>query len=285
MTLDWESVIGDSPDVVKLVHLAMRYDSVDEDAWRVELLKARRSAYEDELTIQAGRSGCTGRIGRLTNNTILSEINKTCVRDAKSICNTYNYDMLAAATKIRAEIPTANRNVYAKRLADWKASRDGWKANQIAQYTLGTARAQAQQDFHNFNVMNGYAVLRPVEAVCPVCQGWVNRGRVPLTVATGNPPPYHPSCILPNEKVLMGDKKEIPIQEIVKGDVISTSKGNCLVEKVYCRDAEELVYRIFVDNQVLQLTGDHPVKTDHGWISARELKVDDLILTVMAHEC
>ena len=40
----------------------------------------------------------------------------------------------------------------------------------------------------------GYAVLEPRTAVCPVCQGWIERGEVPLRVAMNHPPPYHFRC-------------------------------------------------------------------------------------------
>jgi hypothetical protein len=70
-----------------------------------------------------------------------------------------------------------------------------WKDLQIAQYTDQTARAMAQQDFYRFNGgMLGMAKLEPRPAVCPVCQGWIARGLVPLRVALNAPPPYHVNC-------------------------------------------------------------------------------------------
>ena len=191
---DWITPVSTSPDVVKLVHLAMRMDAYDMEELRAALLRVSRSAYEDELTIQAGLVGCPGRVGRLTNGAILSEINKDCLNDAQSIVNTYNFDLLAEITRIRSDVPTANRHVYASRLNDWSTRRGEWKVPQVTQFAVNRARSKAQTDFYNTNSSFGMAVLQPTTAKCPICQGWINRGNVPLRVATNNPPPYHVNC-------------------------------------------------------------------------------------------
>ena len=74
MPLDWQAVVEKMTNVQRMVHLAMRYDVYDEERIRSDLLKERRRAYEDELTIQAGRVGCPGRSGRLSNGAILSQL-------------------------------------------------------------------------------------------------------------------------------------------------------------------------------------------------------------------
>ncbi len=194
MPRNWQPVANDLSDVGKLSHLAMRFDAFDEEAYRVQLLRERRRYYEAELTNQAARVGCPGQAGRLTNGYILSELEEASRQDAASIAATYNYDLAVAIAHIRAETPTANRYVYAKRLQEWSAARATWKDPQIAQFTEGSARALAQQHFYQFNNNVGMAVLEPKRAVCPVCQGWIDRGEVPLHVAMNNPPPYHPNC-------------------------------------------------------------------------------------------
>lgn len=191
---NWQGRVDDLPNVGKLVHLAMRMTDADVDRIKGELTKQRRRVYEDELTIQAARVGCPGRRGRLTAGPSLTELSDLSQRDAQSIVSTYNYDLSLAIEHIRAETPSANRHVYARRLAEWEQKRAQWKRAQISEYTEGTARALAQQDFHRFNNMVGYANLKPVEAVCPVCQGWVQRGDVPLHEAQNHPPPYHVGC-------------------------------------------------------------------------------------------
>jgi hypothetical protein len=182
-------------NVQQLVHLAYRKDPIDEDLLRAERLTQRRRAYEDELTIQAARVGCPGRVGRLGNNAILNELNDMSNADAASIVNTFNYDLARAIIQIGEDVPTANRYVYSSRLQDWEAARSEWKDKDITQYTESSARALAQQDFYQYNGgIMGYAVLEPGTAACPVCQGWIERGEVPLHEAQNHPPPYHTKC-------------------------------------------------------------------------------------------
>ena len=191
---DWPPRVDALPDVGKLVHLAMRMTMDDVERLRGQWLRQRRLAYEDELTVQAGRVGCSGRRGRLTEGPSLSQLNEQALRDAESFVNTYNYDLAIAIEHIRAETPTANRNVYASRLADWDTKRAAWKDQQISDHNAGEARALAQQDFYRFNYSEGYARLTPTTAVCPVCIGWIERGDVPLHEAQQHPPPYHMGC-------------------------------------------------------------------------------------------
>lgn len=195
MPRDWAAAVAQLTDVQKLVHLAMRYTSEDAERLRVELLRARRRAYEAELTAQAARVGCPGRRGNLGSGASLSQLNAMSQQDAASIVNTYNYDLAIATANIGATTPSANRHTYAKRLKAWDAERAGWKAAQIAQYTENSARSLAQSDFYKFNqAVLGVAELTPQTAACPVCQGWIARGQVPLRVATYNAPPYHVNC-------------------------------------------------------------------------------------------
>ena len=192
---EWEPVVGAKPDVGKLVHLAARMDSVDQEQIRGELTQVRRRAYEDELTIQATLVGCPGRSAMLRNGPILSDLNAMSAADAEGIVNTYNYDLAAAIIKIRSETPTANRYTYSARLGKWYGARASWKDQQIALYTESSARTKAQQDFYDLNGGRmGSTVLEPASAVCPVCQGWINRGEVPLRVALNNPGSFHPNC-------------------------------------------------------------------------------------------
>lgn len=124
----------------------------------------------------------------------MSELNDVCEEKAAGIINTYNYDLAGAIINIAAETPTANRNTYAKRLLEWEAKRLGWKKPQIALDLEMTGRKLAQQYFYFYNNLDGVAVLVPKKAVCPVCQGWVQRGEVPIREAMNHPLPYHPWC-------------------------------------------------------------------------------------------
>ena len=191
----WQPVVDNFADVQKLVHLAARMDTYDVDRIRGELLRGRRRYYEAELTSQAARVGCPMMAGRLSNSAILAELEQQSQTDATGIVNTYNYDLAIAIQHIRVETPTANRFTYAAKLRGWESNRANWKNPQIAQHTELSARSRAQQDFYSRNApLMGMAVLEPRTAVCPICQGWINRGEVPIQVAKNNPPPYHNGC-------------------------------------------------------------------------------------------
>jgi hypothetical protein len=218
MPRDWREQLGELSRTQKIVHLAMRMDSTDVSRLRGELVKIRRRAYEQELSIQAGRVGCAGSTGRLTTGPALSSLNEMSQEDAESIVNTYNYDLAIAIQAIRSETPSANRNTYASRLREWETNRNSWKLPQIAQYTENTARSRAQADFYKNNGIDGTAVLEPGTAKCPVCQGWINRGEIPLKEAMKAPGNFHPNCphlwtVNPAQKVKRGECADLWVGE------------------------------------------------------------------------
>ena len=195
MPYDWQAAVDALTDVQKLVHLAARCDLVDVETWRTEILKLRRQAYNDELSIQARHVGCPGARGQLGNGDILSRLNELSRQDAESICGTYNYFLAHAIAAIGAATPTANRHVYAYRLRPWMDSYWQGKRPQVQEYSDRSARREAQQDFYEYNAGRlGTAKLTPETAVCPICAGWLARGLVPLRVALNDPPPYHVTC-------------------------------------------------------------------------------------------
>jgi len=181
-------------NVQRLVHLAARWDIVDEENWRGDILRKMRTAYDEELTIQANRAGCPGRRGQLRNGPLLSALNDTAQQHAASVVNTYNYDLALMILNVGRETPRANRFTYAKRYREWSAARSSWKNPQINLMSMTWARTKAQQDFVDQNGRMGSAQLWPRTAVCPICQGWIARGTVPMAVALNNPPPYHVNC-------------------------------------------------------------------------------------------
>lgn len=197
MARDWQAVVSDLTDVQKLVHLAYRMDSVNQEKIRSELLNVRRRAYEQELSLQAQRVGCNGRQGRLSEGQTLTNFNEASKADAESIVNTFNYDLAVAIQNIASELPSANRNAYAKRLAAWDTKRSKWKAEQIALNTEGQARDQAQKDFMTNNGLDfeGYVEIEPKKAAESICQGLINRGQIPMREAQNITLPAHINCI------------------------------------------------------------------------------------------
>lgn len=194
MPRDWRPLVNDMSNVQRLVHLAARWDVVDEENWRGDILRKMRTAYDEELTIQANRVGCSGRHGQLRNGPLLSALNDTAKEHAASIVNTYNYDLALFILNVGRETPTANRFTYAARYRVWAAARSSWKNTQINMMSVTWARTKAQKDFTDMNGRQGSARLSPTTAVCPICQGWIARGAVPLHIALNNAPPYHINC-------------------------------------------------------------------------------------------
>lgn len=196
MPREWQPLVNTLSSVQKLVHLAMRQDAVDEETIRAQLLKTRRKTYEATLTELAKEAGCA-KSGRLSEGPALSELNDASKDDAQSIVNTHNYDLAVAIVAIATENPKANRNYYARRLQTWETNRAKWKNEQIAGYTVLSARSLAQTHFLGNNPdTEGTAQLAgPNPAAEPICQGWLNRGRVPSRVAMANPAPYHLGCL------------------------------------------------------------------------------------------
>ena len=88
----------------------------------------------------------------------------------------------------------------------------------------------------------------------------------------GQAPPYHPNCCPPDAPVLMPDGGQKPITEVKAGDWVAGRDGPTNVSRVFRRQTKEGLYHLSVAGRVLRLSGDHPVLTDHGWISARDLR-------------
>ena len=195
MPLDPLSLIQQMTWTQQVIFMVARYDSVDEERIRADLLSMRRKAYNDELTIQAQHVGRPGQVGRLGNGTILSALNDDSERDAKSIANTYNYFLGLGIILAGRLARRGNRTYYAKAIRDWQPTYWAWKDPIITVTTDKSARAMALEDFYRFNASAmGMAKLEPRSAVCPVCVGWIARGVVPLRVALANPSGWHIGC-------------------------------------------------------------------------------------------
>lgn len=205
----WESSRPGRQNVRLLVHLAFRMDTVDEQNITSEVLKEKREAYEDELTAQAANVGCRDRRGIMDNKT-LKICHEQSVQEGQGIVNTYNYDLAMAINAIHGQIPSANRNTYAKYLGQWHESRASWKTVQISLHNHMEWRSRAQTDFMRMNNIQGYARLMPAtRASCDICKAWIRRGKVPLDEARRiiEQWPLHLNCIHSWEIKPLGDMR------------------------------------------------------------------------------
>ena len=198
MPRNWQEVVQDDEftDIQKLVHLAMRMDALHESSLQSALMDIGKGSFEATLTELARTAGCTSRKGLLTDEGLLNNLVNISARDAKSVTNTYNFDLATAIIGIRASAPRANRYIYARRLKEWDRSRTEWKSRQVALNTALKARTLAHAEFMTKNPdLQGFAILEgPNPAQEAICQGFLNRGRVPIQVALENPSPFHIGC-------------------------------------------------------------------------------------------
>lgn len=190
----WPDMVREFSRVMALVHLSMRMLPVDVDALYDELYKARVIEFEAVVSDFVAQMDCGGQ-AKLLAGSELDAINEQSRLDAEMIASTYNRDLARVIDLIRVEVPTANRHTYAKHLREWEAGRSAWKTAQIALHTTMTARELALKSFVEHNALAPNMELMPRLAKEPICAGWINRGRVPWSVAKANPSPYHIGCI------------------------------------------------------------------------------------------
>ena len=195
MPRDPSTLVAKLSEVQRIVYDWGRRGEAQVAAESNELQRTRIVAFNSEIGNQNYAAGCFARGGHLTNSDIIARLKRDSDKEAQGIINTFNYDLAAAILRIGAEHPSLNRNQYGSYLQEWFSQRESWKDAQIAQYTDSDARAMAQTEYYrrNWRLM-GTAKLQPKRAVCPVCQGWIERGEVKMEVAINNPPPYHPRC-------------------------------------------------------------------------------------------
>lgn len=190
----WRDMVAGFSRVTALVHLSMRMLPVDTDQLYGELLKARQLEFNDAVSDYTAQMECGGQAD-LRSGPEMEQIKAESRRDAEQISETYNRDLARTIAGIRETTPRANRHTYAKRLREWERSRSPWKVTQISLHTVMTARDIALKAFCKHNRLEPDVVLHPQLAREPICQGWVNRGKVSFEVARRNPSPYHIGCV------------------------------------------------------------------------------------------
>lgn len=190
----WRSLVVSFSPVMQLVHDAMRMNPDDTKSMSDELFKARKVEFNDAISDYVAKVGCAGT-GDLKADIELKFFRDDSDRDARDITNTYNLDLAKVIQETRSTSPRANRNTYTKALREWEAGRKIWKATQIALNTTLTARSQALGSFAFHNDLKPEVRLLPKLAKEPICQGWVNRGKVAFQIAVNNPSPYHIGCV------------------------------------------------------------------------------------------
>jgi len=89
-------------------------------------------------------------------------------------------------------------------------------------------------------------------------------------------------CCVPGTLVTMANGTTRPIEDVVVGDSVRTRRGGVAsVTTAMVRSYVGPVYSasIYGQAQPLELTGEHPVWTERGWVQAADLRVGDRVLT------
>lgn len=165
-------------EVMSLVYSRLRWGAVEASRFEAAIYQMM----VDELTAQIGEElaviGCSrAKSVNLTNPTILANVRETAKRDAVSIVDTYNRDLAYAVRAIRTETPTANRNVFIKRIDEWARAREAWKNNQIALNAISGAKNYAIKEFVRQNgIQPKWYVDGPNPAAEPECQELIDNG-------------------------------------------------------------------------------------------------------------
>lgn len=172
---NWRAEVDQMTDVQRLVHLAAREVADDERAWRNRIFADVRGEYESALRHEVQAVGCLdpGRVV-LQEGAELKAVAERAAESARSIVNTFNYDLARAIRQIGQEAPRANRYVYEHRLSVWQAERKEGKDQQITDAELGWAVNRAKEAFHQYNAeIAARAEVVPYPTACPVCAEYV----------------------------------------------------------------------------------------------------------------
>jgi len=275
--------------IADIVFLAFMHTGDDAQRLADMLFGNGRDGYEERIRQELLKLDCTDEGVYLREEGELSWLRAHCDQAAVGITGTYNRDLRNAIDGIIADWQDAhagslkglNRNVMAKRVKDWDAERNIWKAQQIATTEMGVVDDRAILAFADMNSTGGRARVMPEAAVCNVCKSYVAMGWLPLFRAGAVfDIPAHVNC-LPGNALVMASGGGIPIADIALGT------------PVYGKDAElhkvtaklvrtgaiwECLFMIEFDDRRLVASADHPVWTRRGWKAAKKVKEGDQVL-------
>jgi len=166
----------------------------EEAKMRRLLLDQARRDYGAAIAAEARRLGYKVPNVRVTDPTVVKELNERAKFAAHSIRGTYNKDLEREIARIRREAPRANRNVYAARLERWDRRRADWKNHQIGVTEMGQTVNKARSDFYDRNGIAAVGRVVPRTAVCMVCAGYIGMGDMTVAEARSLELPVHVHC-------------------------------------------------------------------------------------------
>lgn len=156
----------------KLTDILFLLYSMDEadTARTARILNERmRASWINHLSSLAKAHGCS-QLGKTPKGADAAKFKADSLRDAESITRTFNRELQAEIARIVKDVPTANRNTIAKRLATWKKLRDSHKIWSIGLNSDSGARQYAFSQFYlrNPDIARGW-VAAGVPPTCKLC--------------------------------------------------------------------------------------------------------------------
>lgn len=181
----------------KLTDVLFLLYSMDEadTARTARILNERyRATWINHLSSLAKAHGCS-QLGKTPKGADAAKFKADSLRDAESITRTFNRELAAEIARIVKDVPTANRNTIAKRLATWKKLRDSHKIYSIGLNTDGNARQYAFTRFYQMNaqIRQQFVAAGP-PAVCAICIKIFAAGIVDFEYTQSNHFPAHYNC-------------------------------------------------------------------------------------------
>lgn len=151
-----------------------------------------RNAFLDEIRLQLIQLGCTEEPFLNNNSSIYLRIKDESLQITESVINTFNYRLASKIDELfNLEL---TKNEITSELETWVNNYIELKKDDLSFTLENVARYIAQTNFTKNNNLSGYAELHPKIAKEPICQGWINRGKVSIPTAMSVQTPIHFGC-------------------------------------------------------------------------------------------
>lgn len=182
--------------LTQVIALLYRMAEADTKALELQLLEARKRAWETALREMAAAHGCNQQ-PHAPRREDLTELRRMSREDAASITRTWNREVEREITRLFNANRRGNRRYYFANLERWATDRAQWKDAQIALQTEQTTRFYAQTRFRQVNGLDGKGaryVFGGPAPVCKVCVRLFGMGIVNQSTVDYYPAPVHVGC-------------------------------------------------------------------------------------------
>lgn len=183
--LDPNRWVAEMTEVQRRVYFDARATHQDVEDVQATIFDRNTAAVEATLQQYAGRYGCNGAQVRLSPD-VRRGLAQAAIESARTIVNTFNYELARQIVAIGADTPRANYRTYRSRLfgdtpnSIYAGSRN-WASGREVERAVVISRTETTRsiDFANGRFFDqnrelvGRAEVRPRQASCEVCQAAV----------------------------------------------------------------------------------------------------------------